>query len=126
MREIQPDEPVGWLAYKSHQVVVVDPDDRNEQVADRIAQRGRPKARERGEGRLLGSLQLEHHDGDDHRDHGVGERAQTIRIRPARHVGPWLAAIVALVHGLSSGLTYPDRLSSRARPLLPFCRYCRG
>src|SRR5690348_9096817 len=60
-------------------MVVIDPDDGDEEIADRVAHGGRPQRKKRSEVGLVRRLQLEHQNGDDHREHRVGERGQPLR-----------------------------------------------
>jgi hypothetical protein len=63
---------------EAQQMVMIQPDDGDEQVAYGVADRRRPQGQERRECRFFGRLELQHHDGDDHREHGIGESAQSI------------------------------------------------
>ena len=56
--------------------MMVGPDDRDEEVADRIAEPSRPQLEQRRIGRLGGRPKLEHEHGDQHGEHAVGKEGQ--------------------------------------------------
>ena len=59
--------------------MVVHPINRDDEEAQRIAQEYRPEIDERGEAATDRCFEIEHHDGDDDRDHAVGEGLEPAR-----------------------------------------------
>jgi hypothetical protein len=81
MREIEPQQAWRSLIGVAHQVVVIGPDDGDEEVTHRVAQPRRPESQQRLERGPLGRSQFQHQHGDEHREYAVGERAQSLRCR---------------------------------------------
>src|SRR5262245_4242440 len=71
MNEVDPDQPQRRSTHKPHQVVMVDPDDGDEQVAHRIADGGGPQRPESRECRLLWRFELQDHDGHNDRENRI-------------------------------------------------------
>lgn len=76
--EVDPDQSQCWRTCEPKQVMVVHPNDGNEEIAHNIADDRRPKRHDGGECRLVGWLELQHHDGHDHSEYRIGERGQPV------------------------------------------------
>jgi hypothetical protein len=71
MDEVHPDQSQPRWTHEPHEIVVVDPDNGEEEVTHRIADGCGPQRPESRECRLTGSPELEYHDGHDHREDRV-------------------------------------------------------
>ena len=78
MRKIEPHQPRRGLGGIAHQVVVIGPDDGDEQIAYSVAEPGRPERQKRLEGRDLRRPQFQNEHGYQNGEHTVGERAQPL------------------------------------------------
>src|ERR1700730_2588615 len=79
MAEIDPHETRRGLRGIAHEMVVIGPDDGDEEIAYRVTEPGRPERQQRLEGREFGRAQLEDQYRYQDGKHRVGERAQTLR-----------------------------------------------
>src|SRR5271169_5468130 len=57
---------------------MVDPDDRDEYVADEIADSGRPQAEQRPDPGRRRRVEFQYRDGDHHREDGIGVPGDTL------------------------------------------------
>jgi len=73
MHEVDPDEARRHMRKKPEQVIVIQPNNRDEAVADDVAQSCGPKSEESGKRRIIGRFQPKDHDCD--REHAVGKPA---------------------------------------------------
>jgi hypothetical protein len=79
--EVGPDYEGIRVLGVAQQVVMVDPDDGHEEIAEGVAGECRPEGSKGREGGLMRRIQRQHHDGDDDGDDAIGERAETFRGR---------------------------------------------
>ena len=82
MHEVDPDEARRHMRKKPEQVIVIQPNNRDEAVADDVAQSRGPKSEESGKRGIIRRFQLEDHDCDRDREHAVGKPALTLRCHP--------------------------------------------
>ena len=80
MHKVDPDDRQGGGSRQPRQVVVVDPDDGDEDVADQIAHCRLPQLDQGGEAGRVGRAQLQDHDRDDHGEYGVGIGRQPVGV----------------------------------------------
>ena len=73
MGKVDPYQSQRWRTYEPHKVMMVDPNNGDEEVAYRIADGRVPQRSESREYRLVGCLELQYHDGHNHREHRVRE-----------------------------------------------------
>jgi hypothetical protein len=66
MDEVDPHQSQGRSSYEPHEVMMIDPNDRYEELTHGIADGGGPQRPEIGECRLLRCLEFQYHDGYDH------------------------------------------------------------
>ena len=59
----------------AHEIMVIDPNNRDEKVTYRVAQPGGPECKERLEGWNLGRAQFQNQHCYKNREHAIGERA---------------------------------------------------
>src|SRR5262245_23530640 len=78
MDEVQPDQARRRMPYETQQMMMIDPDDRDEQIAHRIADRGRPQRQQVCKACPLRRLEFQHHHRNDDRDHGIGKCAEPV------------------------------------------------
>jgi hypothetical protein len=71
MDEVNPYQSQRRRTYEPHEVMVVDPNNGDEQVTHHIADGRGPQRPEIRECRLLRCLELQYHDGHDHREDRV-------------------------------------------------------
>src|SRR5262245_44844068 len=71
MDEVNPYQSQRRTTYEPHQVIVVYPNDGNEQVAYGVTDGRWPQRPERRESRLIRRFQLQYHDGHDYREERV-------------------------------------------------------
>jgi hypothetical protein len=66
MNEVDPHQSQRRSTYEPHEVMMINPNDRYEEITHRIADGGGPQRPEIGECRLLRCLELQYHNGYDH------------------------------------------------------------
>lgn len=71
MSEVDPYQSQSWLTDEPHQVMMIDPNYRDEQEAHRIADGRGPQRPEGRKYRLVRRLEFQHHDGHDHREYAI-------------------------------------------------------
>jgi hypothetical protein len=71
MREVDPHQSESRRTYEPHEVMVVYPNNRDEQIAHHIADGRGPQRPDRREYRLIRSFEFQYHDGHDHREDRV-------------------------------------------------------
>lgn len=78
MGEVEPYQSQSHVTDEPHQVMVIDPDYRDEEEAYGITDGGGPQWPERRKCRLVGRLQLQNHYSHDHREYTVRKRSHPI------------------------------------------------
>src|SRR5882762_4385077 len=78
MCKIPPYKLRGGFVGKKQETMMVDPDDGNKQIADGIAQRSGPESKHSRKRRLCWRLQVQNHNGDNHREDSIRERRQPL------------------------------------------------
>src|SRR5690349_17444161 len=99
MREVEPQQARGRLVGISQKVMVVCPDDCDEQIAYRVAEPRRPERQHRLKGWSLRRAQLQHQNRNEHGKNAVGKCAQSLRSGSAQH-DPSSLSVVANWRGL--------------------------
>ena len=75
---VRPQNDGVYFLNEMDQVVMVHPVNCNDDEAENISEKGWPHLRERGWGRVVRWLKLQHHDGDEDGHHAITERFQAI------------------------------------------------
>lgn len=76
MGKVPPYESRRGFVGKKQEMVMIDPDNGNKQIAHGTTQRRGPKRKKRGERRLRRRFQVENHNGDNHREDAIRESYQ--------------------------------------------------
>src|SRR5262245_45595021 len=85
MREIEPQQARARLGRIAHEVVMVHPNNGDEQIADRIAEPARPECQQRLEGRMLRRPQLQNQYRNEDGEDAVRKCVETLWRRLTEH-----------------------------------------
>ena len=85
MCEVEPQQTGRGLVRIAQEIMVIGPDDGDEQIAHGVAQPCGPEQQKRLEGGKLGRMQIQDQHGDENGKYAVGKRAQSLGSCFAKH-----------------------------------------